>query len=198
MTYTTLSGHQIEYDAAPKLARFIGELEAMCRSAGETEDAMIARVYSVDNPIMDTQAIPGRGAVTAKVLANPAYRVMTDLIFRKRVAEQGVDVEKLAGRYTLSVPQVAERLGVHVSAVRQAIEAGRIGAWVKYGRTYVDPAALASFRLSPRGPKPKIPRVGALGVGDSGKVAAARTPAARGPLPKHRAAANKRRALAKS
>src|SRR5436309_3074307 len=78
MTYTTVSGHKIEYHPTPAVARLIEALKTMCDTPGVTRDAMVAMVYSTDNPIMDKEAIPGRGAVTAKVMANPAYRVMTD------------------------------------------------------------------------------------------------------------------------
>ena len=50
------------------------------------------------------------------------------------------------------------QLGVSVSAVRQAIDAGRLGAWLKAGRVFVDPRSLATFKLSPRGPKPRKTR----------------------------------------
>lgn len=156
-TYTTLSGHTIEYDAPADVVSFVARLQKL--AAGDaTEDQLIALVYCLDNPLMDKAAIPGRGAVTQRVLDDPAYRVMTDILFRKHVAENGIDVGQLAVAYTLTASEAAERLGVSRSAVHQAIDAGRLAAWVKDGRPYINPASLATFKLSPRGPKSKVPR----------------------------------------
>ena len=154
-TYQTLAGLTVAYSPNPAVAAFVSQLAGMAVDPAVTEDQLVAAVYGTANPLMDTAAVPGRGAVTAAVLADPAYRVMTDLLFRKHVAQHGVDVGRLAARYTLTVAEAAARLGVTTSAVRQAIDAGRLGAWVRDGQIHVDPDGLAALKLSPRGPKPQ-------------------------------------------
>lgn len=154
-THTTVSGHAIEYDTpAPDVLALLARLRAMLEDPKAREDDMLVAVYSPDNPIMDRSVMPGRGAVTPAVLADPVYQVMADLLFRKRIQEHRVDVEKLAAQHTLTVAEAAARLGINESALRKAIAARRLGTWLKDGRHYIDPRALASFHLQPRGPQP--------------------------------------------
>src|SRR5689334_4911921 len=121
-TYQTISGHEISYEPTPEVAALLARLQAMLEDPAATQDQMIALAYGQDNPILDPNVIPGRGAVTPRVLEDPAYRVMTDILFRKRLDPEGDQVARIAKQHTLTPAQVAERLGVHVSAVRQAIE----------------------------------------------------------------------------
>ncbi len=157
-TYQTISGRTIDLTGteAAKIA-FLERLAAMAAD-GATHAQMTVLGYGTDNPIMDPNVIPGRGAVTAAVLYTRAYQVMTDILFRKEMTEEGITLEELASQYTLTPAEAAERLGVHITAIRQAIDAGRLGAWVKGGRVFIDPKSLATFKLSPRGPKARQAR----------------------------------------
>ena len=158
-TYQMITGRTLDLSGTKASAMaFLERLKAM--TAASTHDQMIALAYGTENPIMDRNAIPGRGAVTAEILGTPVYRAMTDILFRKQMAERGTSVEELANHFTLTPAEAAARLGVHVSAVRQAIDAGRLGAWMKGGRVFINPRSLATFRLSPRGPKAKQRRGG--------------------------------------
>lgn len=152
--YTTIEGQELEYQADAELQGLIDRLRGMLADPAATSDDMILAIYSPANPIMNKTVIPGRGAVTAEVLANPAYRVMTDLLFRKGCSDE--DVAELAARHTMTPAEFAQRLGVHVSAVRQAIEADRLGAWRKGGRWFIDPQSLTTFGKEKgwRGPAP--------------------------------------------
>lgn len=154
MEHETLSGHRIEFEKPTgKLATFLRRAQAAAEDPKVTEDDLVALLYSAENPLLSPGLVPGRGVVTKETLANPVYRVLQDLLFRKHVAERKVDVQALADRHTLTPSEVAERLGVHVSAVRQAIQAQRLPAWVKDGRLYIDPRALDAFELVRAGPK---------------------------------------------
>ena len=154
--HETLSGHRIEYDDPdPELAAFLASVRAAADDHEATENELITLIYSADNPLLSPGLVPGQGVVTKETLAHPVYRVLQDLLLRKHVIEHGVDVEAMAARHTIGASEAAERLGVHVSAVRQAIEAQRLASWVKGGRHFIAPAALAAFELAKRGPKPR-------------------------------------------
>ena len=156
-TYQTISGRTLDLTGAdPAKIAFLERFQSVASTS--THNEMIALGYGVENPIMDLDAIPGRGAVTAEVIFTPAYRTMTDILFRKQMQEQNIAVEELAKQFTLTPAEAAERLGVTVGAVRQAIDAGRLGVWMKGGRAFITPRSLAAFRMSPRGPKARQAR----------------------------------------
>ena len=52
--------------------------------------------------------------------------------------------EQASAQFTMTPAEAATRLGVHVNAVRQAIDAGRLGAWMKGGREFGWPARRTS------------------------------------------------------
>jgi excisionase family DNA binding protein len=156
-TYQTISGRTLDLTGTdPAKIAFLERFQSMASTS--THDEMIALGYGIDNPIMDLDAIPGRGAVTAEVIFTPAYRAMTDILFRKQMQKQSITVEELANQFTLTPAEAAERLGITVGAVRQAIDAGRLGVWMKGGRAFITPRSLATFKLSPRGPKARQAR----------------------------------------
>lgn len=158
-THETLSGHTIEYEPTPELAAFLARLQALLDDPSKREADMIALAYSRENPLLEPWPFDAsRGMVTAAVLAEPAYHVIGDMLFRKRVQDTGTDVAKIAARYTLTIGETAERLGIHESAVRQGIAARRLSSWVKDGRHYLDPVAVDSYKVGPHGPKPPAPR----------------------------------------
>lgn len=152
-SYRTVNGQTLEYEATPKVAAFLRRLEEGVENPKVGEQELVGLAYSSENPILDHTMFPGRGAVTKVVLDDPAYHVMTDLLFRKQIAEQEVDVDKLAAKYSLTVGQAAAELGIHESAVRQAIAAKRIASWLKDGKHFLDPRSLKSIEFGTRGPK---------------------------------------------
>ncbi|MBX3216932.1 MAG: hypothetical protein KF850_33175 [Labilithrix sp.] len=151
--YRTVSGHTITFEAGPKVAAFLRRIEAAVDDPKVSERELTGLAFSAENPILDHSLFPGRGGVTPKVLADPAYHVMTDLLFRKQLAEQGDGVEKIAARYSMTVAEAAAELGIHASAVRQAIAARRLASWVKDGQHYLDPRAVRALEVGTRGPK---------------------------------------------
>lgn len=157
-SYTLVTGRVIRYQADDKMLAFLDELRAPASDAKTTENDLISFVYSDANPLL---VVLWRGMapmVTGKTLANPAYRVARDLLERKRYAARGIDVKKLAAEYTLTVSDAAKTLGVHESAVRQAIQAGRLASWIRNGRTMLHPKWTKQFAGSLKGkgkPGPK-------------------------------------------
>lgn len=151
-SYTTVMGHEIRLDVAPKVAAFLGRMELLAGDRATTEQTMIGVAYSTENPMLDQSPFPGRGGITKEVLADPAYRVMTDLLFRKRIAERKIDIEKIAARYTMTIAEAAAERGVHESAIRQAIASVRLASWYRDGRHYLDPRAVRALEVGTRAP----------------------------------------------
>jgi excisionase family DNA binding protein len=146
LKYETITGHTIELDdPAPEVARFIGKVEALAAEKRTTEEQLIGLVYSDQNPILERSPVGGAPLVTKGVLGTAPYRILKDLLERKRIAEQKIDVEKLAAGYTLTTAEAAERLGVHESAIRQAAADGRLASWVKGGKHHFHPKWLDDF-----------------------------------------------------
>ena len=147
-THRTVNGHQIEYEATPKVAAFLRRIEAAIDDPAISEQSLIGLAYSTENPMMDHSMFPGRGAVTKETLADPAYRVMADLLFRKRVTERGIDLAKVEARYTMTPAEAAAELGVHESAIRQAISSLRLASWKRDGKHFLDPHAVRALQLT--------------------------------------------------
>lgn len=154
--YTTISGETIEYETPSReVAAFLARLVDAAHDPRVTESAMIDLLYGRTNPLLRQDILPGHGVVTKEVFANPVYHMMLDLLGRKRVQLDTLDPEAARDEYTITVTEAAERLGVHPSAVRQAIQSGRLDA-VKRGHQHlIRPSALESFKLARRGPLPR-------------------------------------------
>lgn len=141
------SGHTVDYEGTPRVVAFLRRIEATINDQNITHQQVIGLAYSNENPFLDHTMFPGRGAVTRAVLENPAYDVLTDLVFRKQLAEDGTPIEKIAAKYSMMVREAAAQLGITEGAVRQAIAAKRIGSWLKNGQHYLNPKALTSLEV---------------------------------------------------
>lgn len=150
--YEILEGHRIEYpDPEPKLERFLKRVQAVFDDPRKTDNDMIALIYGRENPLLEAT----NGMVTREVFDNPLYRVLGDLIVRKRVAMDGTDPERMAAMYTLTVADVAARKGVSEDAIRKAVREGRLSSWVKGGSYFFEARAIEAVPLGTRGPMPK-------------------------------------------
>lgn len=164
--HETLSGQRIEYpDPDAKLDRFLKRVHDIVEDAAATEDTLVALVYGRENPILDHTIFPERGAVTKAVLDSPVYAVLSDLITRKRLQQDGGDAKKLGSKHTLTVSDAAARKGVSEDAIRKAIRERRLPAWKREGGYFLDPRSLDALELGGRGPvgahvKPLAFRVG--------------------------------------
>lgn len=156
-THETIEGESLTYDEPPPLeAAFLERVRQAASDPAVTEDALVALLYGKDNPLLDHARLPGHSLVTADTLKNPLYRVLCDYLGQKRVQTGALDLAAAAARYTLTVTEAGERLGIHPSAVRQAIAAGRLPSWKKSGQHFLDPASVASFQIARRGPSPRL------------------------------------------
>jgi hypothetical protein len=155
-SYTTLAGEAIEYETPGRgLAAFLARVTDATADPNVSEAALTALVYGKENPLLEQSISPDYGMVTKAVFADPLYHVMTDLLARKRVAAGKLDLERAAASFTVTVTDAAEQLGVHPSAIRQAIAATKLSARKIGGTHYIDPRSIASYRVSRRGPKPR-------------------------------------------
>jgi excisionase family DNA binding protein len=153
-THTTLQGRELTFEEPTgELAKFLKRVEEAAANPKATEDDLIALVHSNENPILDTSILPGRGMVTPRVFALPIYHVMNDLIARAAVRAGHVDLEAAAAQFTMTPTEAAEHLGVHVSAVRQAIDRGALSAWRKGARWFLNPRDVDNYKVSDTGPQ---------------------------------------------
>lgn len=156
-TYELLAGDTLEFPAPPPpVAAFIRRAQSAAKDRSVSVDHLIELIYGRENPVLDQTIFPTRGAVTKAVLADPLYHLMLDLLDRKRVQAGTLDPEKAAARYTVTVPEAARTLGVHESAVRQAIAAHRLSSWKRGARHFLDPNEVANYRPAPHGPPPAL------------------------------------------
>lgn len=151
MQYTTTVGEMIDYDATPAEAAFLARVRAAAEDPGVAEGQLVELVYGLDNPVLEAGIFPGRGAVTKAVFARPIYHVLLDLIDVKRIQHGTLDPAAAAARYTMTVTEAADRLGVHASAVRQAVQAKKIAAQKQGGTWLLDPASVDAYRVT-KGP----------------------------------------------
>jgi hypothetical protein len=159
-THDTLSGHTITYDADPKLARFMKRVAEASADPNVSEDQLMSLIYGLENPLLGAPMLGlPLGTLTPAAVSSPAYRVMGDLLFRKRVEKRGWDVAKMAAKYTLTIAEASARSGVSEDGLRKAAREGRVPSWVKDGQTFLEPRSLdvlvAERGLGRRGPTRK-------------------------------------------
>lgn len=162
--HTATTGERIEYTASPPLADFFARARIAAADPTVGIAAMVELLYGEENPLLTRGVLPGRGYVTREVLEDPAYRVMLDLLDQKRVQARTLDPGAAVEAHTVSVADAAKQLGISGSAVRQAIAAGRLPAVKISGQHWMQPAAIASYRVTRRGPPPAEARAPALRV----------------------------------
>lgn len=157
--HETLNGELLDYEEPTgALAAFIEHVRAAVDDVRVGEGEMLSLIYGAENPMLDHSGVPGRHMVTAATLARPEHRLLSDLLDRKRLALGRLDLVAARARHTLTVTDAAARLGVHASAVRQAIERKVLPAWKDSGRIWLDPAAVDAYAstVTKRGPSPRL------------------------------------------
>jgi excisionase family DNA binding protein len=146
MKHTTIHGEVVEYDASHAEQAYLAEARALAEDPNVELDTLIEFIWSKDNPTLDSTLVPGRGMVTKAVIERPIYRVYNDLFLAKRIQCGLLDVQKTTAKYTLTVAEAAEQVGVVESSIRTACKAGRILA-IKDGDSWrIDPDSLSRYR----------------------------------------------------
>ncbi|MGK4003136.1 helix-turn-helix domain-containing protein [Sorangium sp. So ce1036] len=150
--YTLLSGETVEF-ATPvgELGDFLRRVLAAAKEPSVTEADLNDLVFGPENPLLNRTVMAGRSVATAEVYRDPIFHVMLDCIARKRRPTEPAASSR--ARYTMTVPDAAQQLGISESAVRQAIYAGRLRASKEGGTYYLDPRSVGGYRVSKRGPR---------------------------------------------
>lgn len=150
-----LNGDTIDYgELAPDLADYLERVRVASADPNLNHNDLIDLVYSEENPALVKGVIPGRGYVTREVLASPVYQVMHDLLFRHLYAVRGLPDDHGHDRYTVSVTEAADQLGISSSAIRQAIAGRRLPAVKRNSQWWVSPEGVAAYRVTAKGPTP--------------------------------------------
>ena len=154
--YTMISGEAVEYERpAPEVAAFLARVVDAANDPSVTESDLTDLIYGTENPILKQGILPHHGVVTQEVFASPVYHVMTDLLGRKRVQAGTLNLTRARDEYTMTVADAAKQLGVHPSAVRQAIQVHKLDAMKRGGVHLLRPSSVASYHVSRRGPAPR-------------------------------------------
>jgi hypothetical protein len=152
--YLCINGRVFDFEPTADEQKFIDCVAAAVDDPKVKESDLVALIYGPENPLLESKA--GYSFVTPAAFANPVYRVLTDLLDRKRVKLGLLNLEKAASRYTLSVAQAAEKLGIAPSAVRTAVLDGRLPSWMKDGQIFLDPHSVESYEVVRRGRSPQL------------------------------------------
>jgi excisionase family DNA binding protein len=152
-----LGGHVLSLAAlTPDQRAFVEHVREAAGFPGMSVEDLKNMVWSEANPFLERDLIPGRPMATRETYEHPAFRAMLDCIDRKRMALGDLDLEFAEARYTITIPEAAEALGVAESTLRRAVQAGRVDGWKKGGVYYLDPRAVESYRVSIRGLKAEV------------------------------------------
>lgn len=154
--HETISGQRIELEPTTAEAAFLARAQAIASDKKRSVDELVALVYGAENPILERRPQgSGRSEVTRATLEHPVYLVLCDLLDRKEAAAAGLTAAELAAPYTVTVAEAAAQLGISVDAVRKAIAARRLPAWVKGSQYYLDPETFELLgEVGKRGPTP--------------------------------------------
>ena len=140
-TYENLAGHTIEYPDDPAVAAFLEKVKAL--AAEKTGEELKAFVFGPENPILEKSGLTGRPVVTRKVLANPVYFVLQDIIDRAQLSPE--DIELYGLRYSWPLAEAAKAFGLPEEPLVKLIQTLKLPAWKRADGYYVEPARFSEF-----------------------------------------------------
>lgn len=157
--YTFTNGEELEYDIDdPELESYLSKVREAAQDPDVSSNELLDLIYSTDNPLMDSDVIPGRGVITDEGREHPAYDIMIDQLQIKRTQEGDFEGQETdgygpsSGRYSMSVSEASDELDISTSAVRQAIYNDRLEARKRGGAWRLDLESVESYQVSDRGP----------------------------------------------
>lgn len=155
--YETISGEVLRFPRPVQaVADFLEQIWLDSQLSDVTADDLTQKVWSPDNPLMKKGPRPGQAHATLETYKHPVFRVMLDIIDRKRVATGSLDLSAARARYTFTVDQAAEQLAIDAATVRRAIREGRLAAWKDRSTYWLDPSAVENYRVSTRGRRAEV------------------------------------------
>ncbi len=148
-----INGRILTFDASAEVQAFLSEVAQASEDPTWTESAVRAFIFGESNPLW---VGAGYSYFRGDVLEQPAFRVALDLLDRKRIESGTLNLDAATARYSMTVSEAAEFLGIRDSAVRTAVAAFRLPCWMKNGQIFLDPATVRSYQASRRGRPPQI------------------------------------------
>ena len=126
-THELLSGRTLQFNTeTDELEAFIEKAREQAEDPDISSAQFMALVYGPENPLIEQEEAP---VVTDQLRRHPVHAMLLDLFDRKRIQEGSLDLESARARFTMTVRQAAEKLGLAPSSVRRAIAANRLSAW---------------------------------------------------------------------
>lgn len=156
ITHEMFSGETMTFEATAEEAAFYERAARLAADPAVTSAALVGLCFGPENPLRKLH--PSGAALTKASIKQPLHAALFDLVQRQWTADGLVEAEAddPAQRYSLTVADAAESLGLSVQAVRQAIRKGRLVAVKRGGQYWITPASVDLFRPSRRGPGHKV------------------------------------------
>lgn len=154
MTWTTYDGRELTFALEVDEMVFLERVRKAVLDEGTSTAEILNLVFSHDNPFT-TSGEDGAPRLSSVVMESPAGAMLRDLMFRKQLAEVGMEPEEVeAARHTVTTNEAAERAGVSVQAIIKAIKSETLAGSKVGGRWVVTSSSLDAY-IAARGGPPK-------------------------------------------
>lgn len=153
MTWTTCDGRELAFALEIEQMLYLEQIRKAVLDENTSSADILNLVFSHDNPFTKASE-DGTPRLSSLVMESPAGAMLRDLMFRKQLAEVGMEPEQVqAARHTVSTNEAAEEAGVSVQAIIQGIKAGILAGSKTGGRWMVTRASLDAY-VATRGGRP--------------------------------------------
>lgn len=152
MTWTTYDGRELTFALELEEMVFLERVRKAVLDENTSSADVLNLVFAHDNPFTVPDEA-GAARLSSDVMESPAGAMLRDLMFRKQLAEVGMEAEQvLAARFSIPTAEAAERAGVTVQAIVQAIKSELLAGSKIGGRWMVTPASLEAYIAVRGGP----------------------------------------------
>ena len=170
MRHETLYHEIIDYShASQELLAFLKSLFEAYENKAVDEKSLTSLIWSPINPLLRTDLIPGKAFATKETYEEPLFHIMIDLLSRKRMKEGNLDIEAVKAKYSMSVKEAKEVLGVDATTVRKAFHDRKIAGMLVKGKIWLNPDSVKTFRVSNIGLRAKKGNELRLTIGHNAK-----------------------------
>ena len=147
--YKTLLNQIIDYSqSSAEVLTFLESVLEAFHNKAVSEKNLVNLVWSPLNPLLKTDLIPGKVFATKETYEDPAFRIIDDLIDRKRLEAEHLDLEAVKAKFSMSVKEAAHQLAVDVTTVRRAFHDEKMAGILVKGKIMLDPHSVAAFQVS--------------------------------------------------